>query len=259
MMKIKPAVAILQARMGSTRLPGKVLKPVLGRPMLYYQVERLKHCTLLDEIILATTDDSLDDPVAEFGEAQGLQVFRGSVNDVLDRYHGAAAISRNPQAPLIMRVTGDCPLLVPDLCDAVVEKLLEEQADYCGSSERFAHGLDCEVFTRAALEKSWREARLASEREHVTLFMRNHPECFKLCELTQEADEGHIRITVDEAVDFEVVSRILTALYKPGEPPFPFDSVREFLRLHPEVAAINSAVPRGEGLLKSLAEDYEIS
>lgn len=256
---MKPAVAILQARMGSTRLPGKVLKPVLGRPLLYYQLERLRHCASIDEVILATTSDPSDDPVAAFGEAQGLQVFRGSINDVLDRYHGAAAISRSPQVPLIIRVTGDCPLLAPEICDAVVAKLLEEQADYCGSSERFAEGLDCEVFTRAALETSWREAKLVSEREHVTLFMRNHPEHFKLCELTQDADDGDIRITVDEAADLEVVSQILTALYKPGEPPFPFSSIREFLRLHPELFASNADIPRNAGLMKSLAEDHEIS
>lgn len=255
---MKPAVAILQARMGSTRLPGKVLKPVLGRPLLHYQLERLAYCSLVDEVILATTSEPSDDPVAAFGEARGVKVFRGSVDDVLDRYHGAATISRSPQAPLIMRVTGDCPLLAPEICDAVVAKLLAEQADYCGSSDRFAEGLDCEVFTRVGLEVSWRDAKLASEREHVTLFMRNHPERFRLCELTQEANEGHIRITVDEAADLEVVRQILTALYKPGEAPFSFAGVREFLRLHPELVASNADIQRNAGLLKSLAEDHEV-
>ena len=255
---MKPAIAILQARMSSTRLPGKVLKPILGKPMLSYQIERLKHCKFVSQIILATTVDPSDAPLVEFAKQQGLTCFRGSLNDVLDRYYGAAKLASDKNAPYLMRVTGDCPLLDPEICDAVVEEIQNQQADYCASSDYFADGLDCEVFTAKALELAWQKASLASEREHVTILIRNNPELFKCCEYTQELNEGHIRITVDEVADFELVQEIIKALYQEGKTPFSFAAIRNFLEQNPALMATNATIIRNEGLIKSLAEDHKI-
>ena len=167
--------AILQARMGSSRLPGKVIRHVLGKPLIAYEIERLKQCERIQNIVLATSDKPSDDPIAAVGEELGVMVFRGSESDVLDRYYQAAKATN---ATTIMRVTGDCPLIDPEICNATIRDFFTQDADYIMTSPRFAEGLDCEVFTFAALEASWKEAELASEREHVTLFIRNRPERF---------------------------------------------------------------------------------
>ncbi len=248
------AVAIVQARMGSTRLPGKVLLPVLGRPLLGYLLERLARCRGLDAIVVATTDRPEDQAVAEYAAGLGVAVFRGSEQDVLDRYYRAAVANR---ADVVMRVTADCPLLDPEVCGRVLAPLLAAgpgRPDYVATSPAFAEGLDCEALTFAALERTWREAALRSEREHVTLYLKNHPERFGMLRIDNPADEGAIRITVDEPDDFFVVKAVFEALY-PADAAFGFDAVRAWLRAHPGIAARNNNIIRNEGLLKSLRED----
>jgi spore coat polysaccharide biosynthesis protein SpsF len=244
--------AIVQARMGSSRLPGKILKPVLGRPLLTYEIERLKRCTILREIVLATSDLPEDDPVAALGAELGIHVFRGSESDVLDRYAQAA---RACDARYVMRVTGDCPLIEPAICDRTVTRFFEARADYIATPPQVAEGLDCEVFTRAALEAAWNEARRPSEREHVTLFIRNHPDRFRCFETLHDSDDSGYRVTVDEPEDLAVVKAILEALVPLHGLAFTFSQVREFLDAHPNIRSLNSAIVRNEGLIKSLINE----
>lgn len=244
--------AILQARMGSSRLPGKVVKEVLGRPLIGYEIERLRLCKGIEEIILATSDMDSDDPVAAVGERLGVTVFRGSEADVLDRYYQA---SRLAKSDFIMRATGDCPLIDPAICDAVISTFFTQKVDYIITSPKVAEGLDCEVMTKAALETAWHEAELLSEREHVTLFIRNRPDRFKCLELDAPEDNSNYRITVDEPEDFMVVEAILKALTPVHGLTFSFEHVRDFLDTHPEVMGLNSTIIRNEGLIKSLKEE----
>jgi aminopeptidase-like protein/spore coat polysaccharide biosynthesis protein SpsF (cytidylyltransferase family) len=251
-MTVKQVVAILQARMGASRLPGKVLLPVAGTTFLEYELRQIATSRRIAEVILATTDQPGDDPVAELGERLGMKVFRGSEKDVLDRYHGAAALS---ELAHIMRITGDCPLLQPDVCDHAVETYFDTGADYCRTSELFAEGLDCEVFSRRALDEAWQEATLPSEREHVTLFMRNRPERYHLRELTNATHDGHYRLTLDEEADRKVLTAVIDALHHRHKPFIPVDAVKNWLDKHPEVMALNSSIVRNEGLIKSLAAE----
>lgn len=245
-------VGIIQARMGSTRLPGKVLMPVLDRPLLSFMLERLTRCRAFDAITVATTMAPADAAVAEVATAYGAAVFRGDENDVLDRYYRAA---REAEADIVVRLTADCPLIEPAVCDAVVALLNDaDSPDYAATSPHFAEGLDCEAMTRDALEQSWRNATLRSEREHVTLYIRNHPEHFSIRLLDNPNDEGGVRVTVDEPDDFKVVATIIEALY-PVDPTFGFAAVQEFLATHPEVAAQNATIVRNAGLAKSLHAD----
>ena len=247
-------VAILQARMGAARLPGKVLLPVARMTFLEFELRQLKASKRVAEVILATTDHEADEPVAGLGEVLGLTVFRGSETDVLDRYHGAAELAG---ARHVMRLTGDCPLIQPDVCDRVVEEYFRTGADYCRTSARFAEGLDCEVISRTALDHAWREAVLPSEREHVTLFTRNRPERYKLVELDNPTDDGRYRLTLDEPEDAEVLRAVIEALYDESRPYIPVDEAKAWLDAHPEVFEKNAAIVRNEGLLKSLARERE--
>lgn len=249
-MPANSVVAILQARMGSTRLPGKVLMSVLGKPLLEYEFERLQRCHRVSRIVLATSTAPADDPVAGLGARLGASVFRGSEVDVLDRYYQAALLVG---AKHVMRVTGDCPLLDPALCDQVVEAYFQTGADYLATSPRHPEGLDCEVLSFAALEAAWRRSTATAEREHVTLFVRQRPEEFSVRELDAEEDLGHYRLTVDEPEDFWVVEQVLEHFQ--GDVRITFAQVRAFLDAHPEVLRHNAGIIRNEGLLKSLAAE----
>ena len=245
-------VAIIQARMTSTRLPGKVLMEIMGRPLLSYQVERLRLSRGIGRIIMATTTNREDDPVAELAGREGISVFRGSEHDVLDRYYQAA---REFGCGHVMRITGDNPLVEPEVCDRLVEIHLGEGADYSHTGPRLAEGLDCELFTRASLEKAWREAKLPSEREHVTLYINHHPELFKISVMDNDTDDSKYRITVDDRDDFEVVETIFTSLYPTAEPYIRIKDIKSFLRSNPEVMKKNMDKIRNEGLLISLEND----
>ena len=244
-------IGIIQARMGSTRLPGKVLLPVMGRPLLSYLLERLGRCRRLDAVVVATTTSPADDAVAEVAAASGVPVFRGNEEDVLDRYYQAA---QRLKADIVVRLTADCPLIEPAVCDRVIGMLGDTALGYVRTGPRFAEGLDCEALTMDALEVAWRQAGLQSEREHVTLYIDNHPELFTVRTLDNDRDDSLIRITVDEPQDFEVVSTLLAKLY-PANPAFGIEDIREFLAANPGIAALNSHVIRNEGLLISLRQD----
>lgn len=243
---------ITQARMTSTRLPGKVLMQVLGKPLLSYHVERLRASKRIGQIVIATTSNHEDDPVAAFADKEGLACYRGSEHDVLDRYYHAA---RKFRAARIMRVLADCPLIDPPQLDWMIETFLSEGIDHIYTGSTFAEGTDAEMFTFPALEKAYNEAELSSEREHVSQYLRNNPDQFKVVEMDNVTDDSKYRFTVDEPEDFRVVASIIQALYPAGDEIPSLQRIKTYLDKHSDVYQLNAHVVRNEGLQKSLIED----
>lgn len=246
-------LAILQARCSSRRLPNKVLKPLLGRPMVLREIERLSRSQHIDRIVLATSVDASDDGLYDAVREAGVYVYRGSLDDVLGRYYACA---KEYGADHIVRVTGDCPVIDWRVTDNVIAQHLAEHNDYTHMTERFPEGLDTEVMTFAALERAYRLAARSSEREHVTLYFRNHPEKFHIGVVDCAEDYGNMRWTVDEPCDFALIEMIYEQLY-PTNNDFTMQDMLTLLSEHPEMRELNQEVVRNEGLLKSLAEDTE--
>ena len=244
--------AIIQARMTSARLPGKVLMKVMGRQLMSYQIERLRFSKMIDKIIVATTVNKEDDAIVELCQKEDIIFYRGSEDDVLDRYYQAA---KKYKAKNIMRLTADCPLIDPRVCDSVVEKYLSVNADYVHTGQSFCEGIGCEVFSFNLLGEMWKNACLNSEREHVTLYARNHSNELNYITLENEIDDSKYRITVDKKNDFLVVKALLENLYSKHKKPFLINDVKGFLKAHPEIYALNADIVRNEGLLKSLKAD----
>ncbi|MDD4477062.1 MAG: ElyC/SanA/YdcF family protein [Patescibacteria group bacterium] len=248
-------VCIIQARMGSTRLPGKVLKFILEKPMLYRQIERVKRANTIDKIIIATTINKEDDIVASTAREAGVDCFRGSEADVLDRYYHAAKLAK---ADIIVRLTGDCPLSDPDVIDETVGYFLKyaKDLDYASKPVNYPEGLDVEVFTFTALERSWKDGKKISEREHVTPFIYTHPEIFRIGVAQQSGGKDYSKMhwSVDTAEDFVFVTNIFEALYRKN-PFFSKDDIIKFLKNHPELLFINKGGTGYEGYKKSLKED----
>lgn len=243
-------LGIVQARMASTRLPGKVLMPLAGAPMLARQIERLRRARKLDRLVLATTTGKEDDAIAELAADLSVQCCRGSADDVLDRYVRSA----EPDAPShVVRLTADCPLADWHLIDRTIDFALAGGFDYAANTLRptWPDGLDVEVMTFAALKESWREARDPVEREHVTQFMLRRPVRFDLGSLEGDTDLSALRWTVDEPRDYEFVSRVYEALY-PANPAFTTADVIELLKERPQLLEINSGIERNEGLRLSI-------
>lgn len=246
-------LGILQARATSSRLPGKVLKPLLGRPMMLRQLERLQRARLIDLWIVATSDDASDDGVVEACAEAGVACFRGSLADVLDRFYQAARLHRPDH---VVRSTADCPLADPAILDRVIAHHVAGGFDYSSSGlERtLPDGLDAEVFRFEALEAAWRDARLPSEREHVTTYLYHHPERFRLGSLRHPVDLSALRLTVDEPADFELVTRLYEALH-PADPRFGLDAVMAHLAAHPELTELNNHLEFNVGYRRSLEQD----
>jgi spore coat polysaccharide biosynthesis protein SpsF (cytidylyltransferase family) len=226
---------------------------VQGRPVIDYLFERLSFCKKLQKIVLATTTNREDDPVIEYSLQKGLPFFRGSENDVLDRYYQSALKFGIAH---IMRITGDCPLIDPTICDRLVEAYLHEQVDYIVTAQTYAEGLDGELFSFAALETAWKDAKLRSERENVTQYFHNHSDFFKMSVLPNEQDDSKYRFTIDEKEDFVVVNAILEGLSGNGKDFFTSEDIKYFLDTHPDVYIVNSHIIRNEGLLKSRKNDH---
>ncbi|MHB1126205.1 MAG: cytidylyltransferase domain-containing protein [Bacillota bacterium] len=247
-------LAILQARVSSTRLPGKVLKPILGMPMLLRQIERLKRASRIDRLLVATSTEASDNAVQELMEMEGtVGCFRGHLEDVLDRFYSAAKIF-SPQH--VVRLTGDCPLADPEVIDKVIAFHLERGYD-CSSNTlepTFPDGLDVEVFRFKCLERAWREARLPSQREHVTPYIYQHPEKYKIGYYKNPVNLSYMRWTVDEPEDFDLVNRIYEALY-PANPGFTTGDILSYLENNPGLGKINAGHKRNEGFEKSLRKD----
>lgn len=247
-------LGILQARTSSSRLPRKVMLPLAGAPMLARQVERLRRATSIEQLVLATSDRPEDECVAELAESAGIHSYRGSLDDVLDRYYRAA----EPFLPShVVRVTGDCPLADWEVIDHVVEFAVAGGYDYASNTinPTWPDGLDVEVVTFAALETAWREADTILEREHVMPFVTRRPDRFRLGSLEGETDLSAFRWTVDESADYEFVSRIYDALY-PANPAFTTADILRLLATNPDLTSLNAGIERNEGPQQGRAGPY---
>jgi len=234
-------VGIIQARMGSTRLPGKILHEIAGTPMLARVVERLARSSTLESVLIATTTRSADDPVASLCRNSGFAFYRGNEMDVLDRYYQAA---REAKADAVVRITADCPLIDPGVVDLVVGTFLENptELDYACNflpKRSFPRGLDTEVLHFSTLETTWREAVDPHFREHVTLFIYRHPERFRIRGLCHSEDLSKLRWTVDTPDDMAFVRTIYEHF---GDDRFDWNDVLAVLNERPEWAQINAHI-----------------
>jgi spore coat polysaccharide biosynthesis protein SpsF len=252
-------VAIIQARMGSSRLPGKVLLDIAGKPMMQRVIERTQRAHSLDSVTVATTTDPTDDPVAAFAASIGIPCTRGSLHDVLDRYYQAA---KTHQADVIVRITADCPVVDPEVIDQTV-RLVTENSAFDFSCNRlpppfgrtFPIGLDVEACTFAALQRAWQESTETFHREHVMPFIYEgtrlalrtpriaegvSPRGFRIAQLHHQPDYGSLRWTVDTPEDLVFMREIFTRLGNKTD--FTWYDVLEIIQQHPELAQINAAV-----------------
>ncbi|MFQ5479864.1 MAG: cytidylyltransferase domain-containing protein [Thermodesulfobacteriota bacterium] len=252
----RPVVAIVQARMSSKRLPGKVMSDISGRSMLWHVVNRLRSVRNINKIVLATSTDPSDDIIARWSGDAGVDLYRGSLDDVLARYHGAALVHG---AGAVVRITADCPMIDPLLIERVVDGFLSRRGgnravDYMGLDGSFPDGLDTEVFSVEALNRAFNEARLPSEREHVTPYIWKNKGAFNVMSLKHSEDLSHMRWTVDDAKDLEFVRKVFEGFACPLR-IFYFEEVIKFLSQHTDLLKINSSTIRNEGYSKSLAGD----
>ena len=246
-------LAILQARMSSRRLPGKVLKPIMGEPMLARQIERLRRAKTIDRLVVATSNDPSDDAIAALCAKLGADCFRGSLDNVLDRFCKAAELYQPEQ---VVRLTGDCPLADPEVIDAVVRFHLDGGYDYSSNTlhPTFPDGLDVEICRTACLAEAGREAGSPFQREHVTPFLYQQPGRYRLGDFRRSPDLSALRWTVDNAEDFDLVCRIYAALY-PSRPDFALDDIRVLFENNPDLVKINAGYRRNEGSAEPSAKD----
>lgn len=240
-------VAIMQARMTSTRLPGKVMREVLGRPLIDYEIERLSRTSGVDELVVATTGNATDDPIAGFCSSRGIRYFRGSEDDVLDRYYQTALSVGAGPGDTLVRYTADTPLNDPAVSAMIIDawrsaRASGRQIDYMGTDyARLPHGMDTEVFSFEALEIAHAEGSSREDREHVTWYMWHTPQRLAAERCGSREDHSSLRLTVDTPEDFEAVRMIIEALY-PKDPTFSLQDIARFLLEHPEIAALNASV-----------------
>lgn len=240
-------VAVLQARLGSSRLPGKVLLNLCGKTVLAKVIERVKRSKLVNKIVVATTINNEDDAIKLECDKLNVSCVRGSQNDVLDRFNMVANAS---DAIHIVRITCDCPLIDPEIIDMVIEKHLAEKNDLTTNSlsETFPDGLDCEVIERNVLFDAWKNAKLKSDREHVTTFIKNNPIKYQIGELKSDVNYYHKRWTLDQKEDYEFIK----AVYEKLGDNFSWIDVLRLLERHPELEKINNFIRRNEGYYISL-------
>lgn len=252
-MEIK-TLAIIQARFGSTRLPGKVLKKINTKSLLEIGLNRISKSKIIDKIVVATTDNSIDEAIVDEVKRLGFDYFRGSEQDVLDRFYRTALLYK---PKWIVRITSDCPLIDPILIDQVIDFTFNNNVDYGANilEERFPDGQDIEVFTFDTLEKAWQESQLLSDREHVTPYIRRNSTFFnenkfKSSNFYSSIDYSNIRMTVDEPEDFIVIENLINSLG--------LDKKWEeyvLYMMENDLTKINSKIIRNEGYFKSLKND----
>ena len=235
-------VIIVQARMGSSRLPGKILKEVLGKPLLEYLLERLKRVKKANEICVATTTKPQEQPILDLCARLDVATFRGSEDDVLERYYLAA---KKCKAGAVVRVTSDCPLIDPVEIDKLVHFYLDNlgQYDYVAHSltRTYPRGMDAEIFSFDALEKAYNNGKSAPEREHVTPHLYWNPHLFRLGNVAYKEDHKDHRWTVDTPEDFELIQKIIESLY-PIKPEFLIEDILNLFKKNPEWKNINNHI-----------------
>ena len=235
--------AIIQARCGSTRFPNKVFALIDGKPLLWHVVNRLKYATKIDDIIVATTVSEKDDKIEEWCKENNIHCFRGSEENVLNRYYSA---SEAFPSDYVVRITADDPFKEPKVIDAVITKLMEEGYDHVTNNlpPSFPEGLDCEAFKKEALDRSEKEAETAFEREHVTQYIYHHPEIFKIGNVSNSENLSYLRWTIDKDVDFEMVKAVYAHRNSANKGILLMDEILDILKANPEIEKINSEVER---------------
>ena len=234
-------VGIVQARMTSTRLPGKILMPVLGKPLLAYELERLKRVPSLHVLMVATTVNATDDPVVDLCKRLGVPTYRGSEHDVLSRYYEAATEQR---ADAVVRFTADCPLIDPELSESVIRHYLDnaDSLDYCAVNvSTYPRGMDTEAFSMKALKEAFEQGHEESDREHVTNYIHTRRDTFRIWTKQSGRDWGKFRLTVDTPEDFALIQEIIERLY-PRNQNFSLADILKLLEEDPSLAAINGEI-----------------
>lgn len=249
-------VAVIQARMGSSRLPGKVLMPLLGEPLLYRIVERIRNVAAISEIVVATSDRAEDSQIVKLCKDRGISFFSGSELDVLDRFYQAAKAFR---ADWVVRITGDCPLIDPSVLSKLIDFSKDKQLDYAAVATgagalhlkggRFPDGMDAECFPFKTLEKAARDATLPGDREHVTPYIWRNTDLFVSSLMTSIVDYSNLRLTVDNKQDFDLIQRLYQDLYK-RSPVFGLDAVVDYLKKNDELLDMNKQFMGHEGYEK---------
>lgn len=247
-------IAIIQARMGSSRLRGKTLAEISGQPLLGHVIDRAKACRRITETVIATTTSTNDDVLVEYVKKKNAGLYRGSAEDVLDRYYQAAKIHK---ADVVVRLTADDPFIDPAIVDAVIEKLLSDGLDYSSNKlvPSYPEGTETEAFLFTTLERAWREAELPSEREHVTPYIWKNPKSFHMDGIKYPKDLSSLRLTVDYEADLDFARKVYAELYRGVV--FGMEDILGLLERKPALLAINQKVQRYEGYQKSLQQDKE--
>ena len=240
-MPMTKIIAIVQARMGSTRLPGKVMLDLIGKPMLFHELERVARSKCITSFVVATTNSPVDDVIVLLCKEYDWQYFRGNEHDVLDRYYQSA---KQFGAEIVVRLTADCPLIDPVIVDSVIKKFLSHlpDVDYASNfipRRTFPRGLDTEVFSFNALEKSWNEDNNPAFREHVTQYILHNPEKFRITGTMNECDLSRLRWTVDTKEDFEFVNEVYSFF---GDNHFSWYDVLNLIDKKPELKDINAHI-----------------
>ncbi|WP_058953760.1 cytidylyltransferase domain-containing protein [Clostridium tyrobutyricum] len=236
-------VCIVQARTGSTRLPGKVIKKICGKTVLEHDIDRLKRVKNIDKIIIATTTLEKDNAIVEEAKRMDVDYFRGSEEDVLSRYYYAA---KENNGDVVVRITSDCPLIDSEVTEKIIQYYLYNNAkyDYVSNTidRTYPRGLDTEVFSFKALEKAFNEAESLRDKEHVTPYIWDNPSIFRLAQYKNEIDYSNLRWTLDTKEDFELISKIYGYLYKEKGNEFNLEDILNLYVGHPELREINENI-----------------
>jgi spore coat polysaccharide biosynthesis protein SpsF len=246
-------VGILQARMSSSRLPGKVLKQVQGKSCLAHQMARVSRSKLLEKVVIATTDQPDDDAIEEECKKIGVECFRGDLNNVLDRFYQCAKKENLKPTDVVCRLTGDCPLHDAEIIDGGIQLYLSTDCDLAGSHvpDTFPDGQQCEVFSMANLERAHAEATTTLQLEHVTPYINMQPHLFKLEGYECKPCKKHFRWTIDEPEDYTFVCAVYDALY-PDNPNFTTADIEKLLEEQPDLYKINAMHLTDAGALEGL-------
>jgi spore coat polysaccharide biosynthesis protein SpsF (cytidylyltransferase family) len=245
-------LALIQARMSSKRLPNKVLLPLSEKTVLEHIYSRLEYCKNLNKIVVATSFYESDKPIVDLCKKNNMNYYQGNLEDVLDRFYQAATLHN---ADAIVRITGDCPVIDPKIVDELISNYLTSNCDYYSLSGNFPDGLDCQIFKYEALEKSWREAKLLSDREHVgTYIERTSPKLFKIGRLVKFKNLSHYRWTLDEPEDYIFLKEVFSKLYAQDKIFFTGD-ILNLLDREPNLLKINKNILRNQGYFESIKKE----
>lgn len=245
-------IAIIQARTSSTRLPNKVLLPLEDKPVLQHIVDRMRYSKKINNIVIATSSHPSDDSIYQLCEEISVPCFRGSLDDVLDRYYQAAHYFN---ASDVVRITADCPVIDPQIVDELISTYQSGNFDGYALAGEFPDGLDCQIYSLSTLERTWKNARLRSEREHIGLYIDKNPQLFNVGHLEKFNGMGHHRWTLDEPEDYEFMQIIYKELYK-EEILFDYEDILKLLTKKPYLIEMNSHIPRNQGLVKNLVDEW---